>query len=245
MTIQDETVLLNAARALVTALESGDEIQSQAQLDLIKQTQQNSLFLEVGKLTRELHDALANFNIDARLADLTHTEIPDTRERLNFVIETTEEAAHKTLELIDETLPLTQELKETADNIDESWHRFRMKEMTADEFRVLTKDIGAYLPIVKSHTAKIHENLSDMTLAQGFQDITGQVIRQVITLVEEVENNLVQLVKIAGTEPTKQAKNDVKVNPIKAEGPQINPKDKTKVVNNQDEVDDLLSSLGF
>jgi len=245
MTIQDDTILLNAARALVTALENGDEIQSQAQLALITQTQQNTLFLEVGKLTRELHDALANFSLDSRLVDITETDIPDTRERLNFVIETTEEAAHKTLGLIDETLPLTQELKDAADNIDKSWHRFRMKEMTADEFRVLTKEIGAYLPNVKSHTAQIHKNLSDMTLAQGFQDITGQVIRQVITLVEEVENNLVQLVKIAGTEQTKQVKDDVEIDPIKAEGPQINPKDKTKVVNNQDEVDDLLSSLGF
>ncbi|EMR11867.1 chemotaxis response - phosphatase CheZ [Methylophaga lonarensis MPL] len=34
-------------------------------------------------------------------------------------------------------------------------------------------------------------------------------------------------------------------NPIKAEGPQINAKDNPNVMNNQDDVDDLLSSLGF
>ncbi len=244
MTSQNDD-LLTAARALVTALESEDEAQTQAQLAIIAQNQQSDLFLEVGKLTRELHDALNNFSVDSRLVDLTQKDMPDTRDRLNFVIETTERAAHKTLSYIDETLPLASELKKTADNIEKSWHRFRMKEMNAEEFRALSKEIEAYMPSVKSHTEQIHKNLSDMTLAQGFQDITGQVIRQVITLVEEVENNLVRLVKIAGTDQKEVKKDDVAVDPIKAEGPQINAKDKANVVNDQDEVDDLLSSLGF
>jgi chemotaxis protein CheZ len=82
-----------------------------------------------------------------------------------------------------------------------------------------------------------------MTLAQGFQDLTGQVLRQVIGLVEEVETNLVKLVKVAGQ--PQQSGETKKVDPLKAEGPQINAKNKPNVVNNQDDVDDLLSSLGF
>jgi chemotaxis protein CheZ len=240
-----DTTLLDTARALVSAIEAGDEAETQTQLTAITQIQQNNLFHEVGKLTRELHDALNNFNVDSRLVDLTQNDMPDTRDRLNFVIETTEEAAHKTLTYIEETLPLATQLKQTADDIEQSWHRFRMREMNADEFRALSKEIEAYLPSVKSNTEQIHKNLSDMTLAQGFQDITGQVIRQVITLVEEVEGNLVRLVKIAGADQKEVKKDDVVVDPIKAEGPQINAKDKENVVNDQDEVDDLLSSLGF
>jgi chemotaxis protein CheZ len=244
MTTQD-TALLDAARALISAIETNNEVEKKVQLTAITQIQQNDLFHEVGKLTRELHDALNNFNVDSRLVDLTEKDMPDTRDRLNFVIETTEEAAHKTLGYIDATLPLASELKKTADDIEQSWHRFRMREMNAEEFRALSKEIEAYLPSVKSNTEQIHKNLSEMTLAQGFQDITGQVIRQVITLVEEVEGNLVRLVKIAGTDPKDVKKDDVVVDPIKAEGPQINAKDKANVVNDQDEVDDLLSSLGF
>jgi chemotaxis protein CheZ len=240
-----DTTLLDTARALVSAIEAGDEAETQTQLTAITQIQQNNLFHEVGKLTRELHDALNNFNVDSRLVDLTQNDMPDTRDRLNFVIETTEAAAHKTLTYIEETLPLASQLKQTADDIEQSWHRFRMREMNADEFRALSKEIEAYLPSVKSNTEQIHKNLSDMTLAQGFQDITGQVIRQVITLVEEVEGNLVRLVKIAGADQKEVKKDDVVVDPIKAEGPQINAKDKENVVNDQDEVDDLLSSLGF
>ncbi len=238
-------VQLEAARALVTALENDNTQQIEEQLLTLTQSQESDLFQEVGKLTRELHDSLNNFDIDSRLVDLTENEMPDTRERLNFVIKTTEDAAHKTLGFIDQTLPLASDLKQTAEKIDESWHRFRMKEMDADEFRSLSKDIETYLPKVKQHSEQIHANLSEMILAQGFQDITGQVIRQVIELVGEVETNLVQLVKIAGKHIDNKTNDNKQVDPIKAEGPQINAENNPDVLNNQDEVDDLLSSLGF
>jgi chemotaxis protein CheZ len=245
MDTSNHAIQLKAARALVTALENNDTQQTEEQLLTLTQSQESDLFQEVGKLTRELHDSLNNFEIDSRLVDLTENEMPDTRDRLNFVIKTTEDAAHKTLGFIDQTLPLTSDLKETAEKIDESWHRFRMKEMDADEFRSLSKDIETYLPKVKQHSEQIHANLSEMILAQGFQDITGQVIRQVIDLVGEVETNLVQLVKIAGKHIDNKTTETKKVDPIKAEGPQINEEDNPDVLNNQDEVDDLLSSLGF
>ncbi len=236
---------LELARSLVNALENNDEpLITELTLSLTR-SQESDLFQEVGKLTRELHDALNNFDVDARLVDLTENEMPDTRDRLNFVIKTTEEAAHKTLGFIDQTLPLTSELKKSAEKIDESWHRFRMKEMNTDEFQHLSKEIEAYLPVVKQHSEQIHANLSEMIMAQGFQDITGQVIRQVIDLVGEVESNLVQLVKVAGKHINDKPKESKQVDPIKAEGPQINAEDNPDVLNNQDEVDDLLSSLGF
>jgi len=243
METQNNIELLEAARALVTALEANDEKQAQIHLANLSQAQESELFHEVGTLTRDLHQSLTNFNVDSRLIDLAEHDIPDTRERLNYVITTTEEAAHKTLELIDNTLPLSDSLKLTAQNIEESWHRFRMREMGVDEFRSLSEEIESYLPNVKKHSDQIHENLLEMTQAQGYQDLTGQVIRQVISLVGEVEDKLVGLVKIAGKHQTKRPKDGKEVDLIKAEGPQIN-KDKPNVVNNQDEVDDLLSSLG-
>lgn len=244
MASMNTDIQLDAARALVTALENNDESTAGKQLAILTQSHESQLFKDVGKLTRELHEALNNFNVDSRLVDLAQNDIPNTRDRLNFVITTTEEAAHKTLSHIDKTMPLAQELRETAEKIDESWLRFRNKEMNADEFRQLVKEIEAYLPTVKQHADEVHANLSEMTLAQGFQDLTGQVIRQVIGLVEEVEDSLVQLVKVAGKhqQETKPKKD---VDPIKAEGPQINAQDNPNVVNNQDDVDDLLSSLGF
>lgn len=237
---------LATARELVRALENADDDSARTHLARLNQARETDLYQEVGKLTRELHESLNNFKLDSRLSDITHKEMPDTRDRLNYVIETTEDAAHQTLTHIDATLPLATELQQTAEKIDDSWHRFRMRELSVEEFRILSREIEAYLPQVKSHATAIHNNLSAMTMAQGFQDLTGQILRQVIDLVEEVETNLVRLVQVAGGEqsPTtngKKREND----PIKAEGPQINAKDNPDVVNNQDDVDDLLSSLGF
>jgi chemotaxis protein CheZ len=245
MTATNKQAQLEAARALVQALESDNDAEVTLQLSTLSQSFESDLFKEVGKLTRELHDALNNFNIDSRLVDMANNEIPNTRDRLNFVIETTEEAAHKTLGYIDETLPLAQELKNTAEKIDESWKRFLNKEMNVEEFRELVKEVGAYLVTVTNHSESVHQNLSEMMMAQGFQDITGQVIRQVISLVEEVENNLVSLVKVAGKHVAHSPQEEKEKDPIKAEGPQINQQDNKNVVNDQDDVDDLLSSLGF
>ncbi|MBE9533306.1 MAG: protein phosphatase CheZ [Proteobacteria bacterium] len=228
---------LEAAQELVKALESDDNEQIQHQLTTLTQIQESDLFQQVGKLTRELHDSLSNFSIDPRLIDLAENDIPSTRERLDYVIKTTEDAAHKTLELIDQSLPLTAALQQSTDNINESWHQTSMEDVD------LSNELKAYLPEVKQHSEQLHANLTEMTVVQGFQDVTGQVVSQVIILIEEVEDNLVKLVKLSGQ---KIEQKDIKpVDPVKAEGPQINQQDNPDVVNNQDEVDDLLSSLGF
>ncbi|NQY27026.1 MAG: protein phosphatase CheZ [Piscirickettsiaceae bacterium] len=231
---------LEAAHTLIKALESGKSEQAQQALTTLTQIQESDLFQQVGKLTRELHDSLSNFNIDPRLIDLTENDIPSTRERLDYVIATTEDAAHQTLDLIEQTLPLTSALQQSTDKINKSWHQFSIEEIDANK---VNQDLEAYLPNVKQHSEQIHANLTEMTVIQGFQDVTGQVVRQVIILIEEVEDNLVKLVKLSGQKI--EQKNIKPVDPIKAEGPQINQQDNPDVVNNQDEVDDLLLSLGF
>ena len=81
-------------------------------------------------------------------------------------------------------------------------------------------------------------------MAQDYQDLTGQVIRKVITLVQDVEENLVELVKMFGrVDEYNQAQQQPKKT-TGVEGPVVD-KDREDVLTNQDDVDDLLSSLGF
>ena len=80
-------------------------------------------------------------------------------------------------------------------------------------------------------------------MAQDFQDLTGQIIRQVIGLVQDLEENLVKLIKKSGR--VAQTTTDDKPKSVAAEGPQINQEDNPEVMSGQDDVDDLLSSLGF
>ncbi len=81
-------------------------------------------------------------------------------------------------------------------------------------------------------------------MAQDFQDLTGQMIRKVIALVHEVESKLVDMLTLFG-EPEAVAVSTPRDRGIEAEGPIVNKASRTDVVHNQDDVDDLLSSLGF
>jgi chemotaxis protein CheZ len=97
---------------------------------------------------------------------------------------------------------------------------------------------------VASHSGQIRADLSEVLMAQDFQDLTGQVIQKVITLVQEVEEKLVQLIRITSSSEALPAR-EPKPRGIEAEGPQMKSQQGADTVSGQDEVDDLLSSLGF
>ena len=248
MDIDHKIQLLESARALIIALEADNDQDIESQLVTLTQRQETNLYLQIGKLTRQLHAALNNFNIDSRIANITEVGIPDTRERLNYIIDSTEQAAHKTLQIADDTVNITDIIQQSTQDLAQRWQSSFTRNLNAEDSQMLQQDLSAYFVSAKQHAETIQANLSEITLAQGYQDLTGQVIRQVTDLVEEVETNLVDLIKMVSEhQPLKQntASTTKAVDPIKAEGPQMNATDKTNVMATQDDVDDLLSSLGF
>jgi chemotaxis protein CheZ len=88
--------------------------------------------------------------------------------------------------------------------------------------------------------------MTDVLMAQDFQDLTGQVIRKVIDLVHEVEENLIAMLTAFGISEDQQRELvSPKVGDNLVEGPIVNKEKRSDVVEDQDDVDDLLSSLGF
>jgi chemotaxis protein CheZ len=77
-------------------------------------------------------------------------------------------------------------------------------------------------------------------MAQDFHDLTGQVIRKVVTLATNMEEQLLKLL-IETTPPEQRCKLD----PEKLEGPVVKAEGRDDVVTDQAGVDDLLASLGF
>jgi len=233
-------------RALVAHLEANEDSQAEQVLDQITRLRERSLFQELGKLTREFHEALNTFRFDSRIATLTETDIPDARQRLNYVITMTEQSANRTLGAIEESTPICDGLHEEALAIQAQWERFIGRELDAEEFRQLARRLSQFLALLPESTDRVKTNLNDVLMAQDFQDLTGQIIRKVITLVEELERNLVDLVRISGQKFIQQPKEE-----IEEEGPDISPSGPPVpgvdqgTVSGQDEVDDLLSSLGF
>ena len=234
----DERLML--AKQLVEHLEAGNEAEATHVSSLLTEGVESKLFLEVGRLTRELHDAINEFLLDPRINEMAQVEIPDASERLTYVITMTEKSANTTLGAVEAGLPLADDLGVKARAISEQWERFCNRELSVDDFRELSRELGDFLALTTERSKQLHGHLTEVLMAQDFQDLTGQIIRQVITLVHDVEDKLVQLVRISGSKlPEKQK--DAK----KLEGPVIPGIDQGDTVSGQDDVDDLLSSLGF
>lgn len=238
---------LTQARELVANLESGNDDEVDRLLDHLGRRREEHLFQELGKMTRELHEALNNFQLDSRITDITESDIPDAKERLNYVITMTEEAAHRTLGLVEEALPISDELKDNANRLHAQWTRFRSKDMSVEEFRELSRELDGFLNQTVGHAGDINGKLNAVMLAQDYQDLTGQIIRRVITLVQEVEDKLVGLIRISGQERLQKPADSeaAQAAMMRGLGPQVPGTASVDTVSGQDDVDELLSSLGF
>lgn len=241
---QDRLDLLEKAQRLIESIENNDNLVTAELLSAISIDNEKRLFNEVGQLTRKLHDNLAAFSLDDQLTSLTDKGIPDAKERLNYVIEMTDEAANKTLTAIEEVLPVTKEMERKSEELYKNWNKFLSRELSLSEFKVMSAEITKYLESSCKNTKFAHEKANEIVMAQGFQDLTGQVIKKVIGLVQNVEDSLVELVKIAGAQET-TAPSKTTNSKDKLEGPAVPGIIVEGAVNSQDEVDDLLSSLGF
>lgn len=230
-------------KTLTEALESGDETRIQELIGELTTLRESSLYQELGKLTREIHDSINAFGNDERVAELAKETIPDAKERLNFIVTKTDEAAHRTMEQAEASMELIDQLSLQAADMRERWSRLRNRELSKQEFVELNHDIEDFLASIDTETGKINGKMTDIMLAQDYQDITGQMIKQVVTMVQEIEEKLVRLVSLSGG--WNQETVEKEANGEIAEGPQLPNADKDKVATSQGDVDDLLASLGF
>lgn len=249
-------ITLEQARQLVTFLENGEQENADKLILDTASQEQSKLFEEVGKLTRQLHEALKSFELDTRLADITSEAIPDAKKRLNYVMELTENAANKTMDAVEASLPIAQKLADEISEIKPTWDRLMNREIELGEFKVLCHSIDKFMNSSHHKTDELQTLMTNVLMAQDYQDLTGQVIRRVIELVREVEESLLHLLTaFAGQsegiveieKPGKKETNDSIAEQTLAgpEGPIIDKETRDDVVSDQDEVDDLLSSLGF
>ncbi|MCP5417714.1 MAG: protein phosphatase CheZ [Chromatiaceae bacterium] len=239
--LEENNNRLALAKQLVDQLESGSAQEAEQTIDLLAGFNENNLFREVGRLTRELHNAINGFLLDTRITELAAHEMPDASERLNYVIQMTENAAHTSLGAVEAGLPLAEELGSEARVLANDWQRFQQRELSVEEFRVLVRQLTDFLRTTGDYSGKLHGKLSEVLMAQDYQDLTGQIIRQVITLIRDVEDKLVRLVSLSGDVNKQRV---VKPGTV-LEGPAVPGLDQRDQVSGQDEVDDLLSSLGF
>ena len=252
-------ITLEQAKLLVEYLENGDQDKANQLILDAASKEQSELFAEVGKLTRQLHESLKSFELDTRIADITTDAIPDAKERLNYVMEMTEAAANKTMDAIEAGIPIAQQLADDILYIKPTWDRLMNRDIQLGEFKSLCSDLDKFMQGSQSKTDELQSLMTNVLMAQDYQDLTGQVIRRVIELVKDVEDNLIHLLTAFGNAPDVTAKNQPESENVPdnlevisesgeiagPEGPILDAETRDDAVSSQDEVDDLLSSLGF
>lgn len=236
-------IRLALAQDLVKAIEQGENTVADGLLDEIAGLRETQMFQEVGRLTRQLHDTMAGFQIDSKITAMTENDIPDAKERLQYVITMTEQAANKTLSAVEGLLPVSKELNEQSEELSGKWERFLDREMPFAEFKDMTGEITQHFQESKGSLVKVEQGLNEILMAQGFQDITGQIIKRVIDLVQDLETSMVELIRISGGK-SNDTKTDMQLDLPGPVVPGVDDK-AGDVAANQDDVDDLLSSLGF
>ena len=244
------SITLEEAKQLVAYLEEGDNASANAILESVSTKESIELFAEIGKLTRQLHDSLNNFQLDERIVNLANDDIPDARTRLMYVIEETEKAANTTMDAVEASMPIAESLSNRIEKVMPEWKKLMNRQLELGDFKALCADLDELLEEGAMQSAKLTQLLTEVLMAQGYQDLTGQVIRRVIDLVKEVEDSLVNMLTMFGerdgsehAKPTNQKVE--RRDKVVAEGPIIDADKRDDVVSGQDDVDDLLSSLGF
>jgi len=228
--------------ALTEALRQEDEAAFFAAVDHIVHMREPGMFKELRQLTGDLQQALERFSVESRLQDIAENEIPDARARLVHVISMTDEAAHRTLDLVEQSGPLAERTAQEAAGLIDSLEAHYSRNSAAAPPAELLKSVEKFLPVARSNSELIRRNLADVLLAQGYQDLTGQIIRSVMKLVEELEGALASLAKLSGDVVEHATMGERESS---GQGPVVPGVTKGDVASGQTDVDALLSGLGM
>ena len=215
--------------------------QKAAQPEAIPTINQNDDMLNrIGHVTRLLHDSLQGLGLD-KILDQVAKDIPDARDRLAYVSRMTEQAAERVLNATDLATPLQSELASGAVELEQHWKTLLEKPSLKTEYNQIAEETLSFLTLTGKNTAETKALLMDIMMAQDFQDLTGQVIKKITGLAQDLERQLVQvLVDFSPNAPKKEVEDQSML----MNGPQIDPT-AVDVVASQEQVDDLLDSLGF
>jgi chemotaxis protein CheZ len=191
------------------------------------------VFRQLGAITRQLHDTLAELGVMPRLQRAADG-LPDARSRLGYIAAKTGEAADKVLNSVDQAKLEHARIAAVT--------RAMAAAIVADPARAVAGGaVMNFVDEIEASTARIDRHLTDIMMAQDFHDLTGQVVAKVVSLASDLEDSLVKLLVQAA--PQEVAHRVVETAAL--HGPVVDREGRDDTVANQGEVDDLLASLGF
>jgi chemotaxis protein CheZ len=213
--------------------------QSAKVIPLNAEADQGKVINQVGHIARKLHDTLCELGLQKELEKAAVT-IPDARDRLNYVATLTQQAAERVLNATEAAQPVVDKLGDASQRLAGQWDLLFQKKLDVQQFKELVSHTRAFLHETPKQTKATNAYLMEIMMAQDFQDLTGQVIKKIIQVTQDMEQQLLAVLLDNAPAALKAEINSGFLN-----GPVINASGRTDVVTSQDQVDDLLESLGF
>jgi chemotaxis protein CheZ len=228
-------------QAMHAALATNDEAAFSAAMRGFNGVQDSSVMSSVRKVRGDLQAALERFRAESRLAELAEQKVPDARARLAHVLKLTDDAAHHTMDLVDQSCPLVDAVAQEAQRLQTAMAAATTADASAQA------EVVRFLAQAQSSMKSVRARLGDVLLAQGYQDLSGQIIRNVMKLVDELEVALGDLVRIDKFEfAAESASRDaVAASPAGTFGPVVPGISHGDSVAGQQDVDAMLSGLGM
>lgn len=217
-------ISISEVQTLLSDLEAGDLIAAGAQLDKLTQLREHELYQELGKITRNLHETLKELDDTELLQQVKH-DLPDVSERLEYVITSTEEATAK-------TLSAAESLAERLDQVSEL-----MNGLPSDQLQAIK-------PLLDDASSQV----TNIMMAQSFQDLTGQVLNRIMIVMGAFERSLLDLISRSGHDLStipERSESSKREDELKGMGPNVTKSSQKDNLSSQDDVDDLLGQLGF
>jgi chemotaxis protein CheZ len=205
----------------------------------------------LGNLIRMLRDNIRELGLNEAVEKAAEA-IPDARDRLGYIADMTERAAERSLNAIDRAQPLQERMAEQARDLHQRWQQWFDDPVELAQARMLVADTRSYLAEVPSMTRDTNKELLEITLAQDFQDLTGQVIKRMMEVIRFMEFELLSLLVDTVPEEEQRGRLQLRSDELRAtgdqqssllNGPQV--RDGDDVVSGQDQVDALLADMGF
>ncbi|WP_431355423.1 protein phosphatase CheZ [Dryocola clanedunensis] len=200
----------------------------------------NEIISRIGSLTRMLRDSLRELGLDQAIADAAEA-IPDARDRLDYVVQMTAQAAERALNCVELSQPHQNKMESGAKALSGRWDAWFENPIELSDAKELVSETRSYLAEVPGHTSFTNAQLLEIMMAQDFQDLTGQVIKRMMDVIQEIERQLLMVLLENMPETDARSK---RVSESLLNGPQLDTT-AAGVVASQDQVDDLLDSLGF
>ncbi len=195
-----------------------------------------NMFRRVGQLARTLHNALRELGYDQAIESAA-SFLPDTRDRLTYIATLTGQAAERVLGAVEHGQGLQRAIESDAQALDVRWQQLYAGQLSVEEFRELAGATRDFIGGLPQRAQETHAQLLEIMMAQDFHDLTGQVIKKVVELARNLETQLVAL--LIETSRIERPEGEG------LSGPVVRAEGRNDVVTDQQQVDELLGSLGF